>query len=151
MLGAGVHLLLSLGVALAATCVLRGLGNPWALASLFPSLALFLVLGWSLSALSGLAFVHFRDTQYLFELGFQALFYLTPILYSPDNLGNGRLATIMRYHPLVPCLRLVREPLVDGRVPGLTTFAGAGITTLLAAAAAVWALRRLERGLVYRM
>jgi ABC-type polysaccharide/polyol phosphate export permease len=147
----GFYLLLAVAVALLATGCLRGFGNPWALFSLFPALALLLVLGWSLSTLSGLAYVHFRDTQYLLELGFQALFYLTPIIYKVEALQSPRATLVMRYHPLVPCLRLLREPILDGRVPSAGTFAAAGLLTLAAALAAVWALRRLERNLIYRM
>jgi lipopolysaccharide transport system permease protein len=149
-LGFGIHLLLGLVVVLLIAGWLRGFANPWALLSLIPSLAVLLILGWSLATLSGLAYIHFRDTQYLFELGFQGLFYLTPIIYDPKDMHSPRMALLMEYHPLVPCLRLLREPILDGHVPSPMTFTAAGVTMLAAAVAAVWTLRQLERGLVYR-
>jgi lipopolysaccharide transport system permease protein len=150
-LGFGFHLLLGLAVVLVVTGLLRGFSNPLALVSLVPTLALLMVLGWSLSVLSGLAYVHFRDTQYLLELGFQGLFYLTPIIYHVEDLHSHTMTLVMRYHPLVPCMSLVREPILQGQVPSLATFAGAGVTTLAAALAAALTLRLLERGLIYRL
>jgi lipopolysaccharide transport system permease protein len=151
VLGFGFHLLLALGVVLLVTGWLRGFSNPAALLSLIPGLGVLVVLGWSLATLAGLSFVYFRDTQYLLELGFQGLFYLTPIMYDPEKLDSPTLAHVMRYHPLVPCLRLLREPLLNGRVPSPATFAAASLTALVAAVVAVWMLRRLENALIYRM
>jgi ABC-type polysaccharide/polyol phosphate export permease len=151
VLGSGFHLLLALGVVLLVTGWLRGFSNPAALVSLVPGLVVLLVLGWALATLSGLSFVYFRDTQYLLELGFQGLFYLTPIMYDPDKMNSETLAQVMKYHPLVPCLRLLREPILYGHVPSAGTFAAAGLATLVAALAAFWLLRRFEDDIVYRL
>ena len=43
------------------------------------------LLAWSLAVLAGFANVYFQDTQHLCEVGFQILFYLTPIMY-PEEL-----------------------------------------------------------------
>jgi lipopolysaccharide transport system permease protein len=150
-LGSGFHLLLALVVVLLATACVRGFAVVWPLLSLVPAVALLLLLGWSLATLAGLAYVHFRDTQYLLEISFQGLFYLTPILYRVEYLHSARMLLVMRYHPLVPILHLFRDPIVDGHVSTPETFAAAGVITLATAAAALLVLRRLERGLIYRM
>src|SRR5437868_1360071 len=98
-------------------CRYRGsfLGVGWSLLppismlSLVPSLLLIGVLGWSMATLAGLANMYFQDAQHLMDIGFQVLFYLTPIMYDPKSLpGSGNLVHIMRYNPFVIFLDLLR-------------------------------------------
>ena len=49
------------------------------------------VFGWALAVLSGTFNVFFQDTQHLAEVGFQILFYLTPIIYRLQDLPRHRL------------------------------------------------------------
>ena len=65
------------------TLICHGAGflGPLALLSLIPTFAMLLIFGWSLAILFGLANVRFRDLKHISEVGFQGLFYLTPIMY----------------------------------------------------------------------
>ena len=151
VLGFGFHLLPALAIVLVLAGLLLGLRAPWALLGLVPALVLVLVLGWSLTVLAGLAHVHFRDTQYLLELGFQVLFYLTPIIYPPEVMEGPHFRYVALLNPLVPFLKLLREPVIDGRLPAGGTFLSASLIVLTAAGVAVLALNRLERRLIYAM
>jgi ABC-type polysaccharide/polyol phosphate export permease len=122
--------------------------NPFALLTLVPTLLLLMVFGWSLAMLGGLATVHFPDTKHLLEVGFQGLFYLTGIMYPPSIL-QGRLGLYLNYNPLTSFLRLLRDPIVWGRMPTLTTFGIAAATTLLVTVLAVVSLSRLEKRFIY--
>ena len=151
-LGLAVHFALALGVALVLAAALNGIHSGLALLSLVPGLALVLVLGWALAVLGGLANVHFPDASHLAEVGFQGLFYLTPIMYAPEFLSvDHQMGRWLNYNPLVFFLRLLREPILDGHAPSLTTYVGAGLTVLLLASLATYLLRRLEPQLIYHL
>lgn len=160
MLGAAFHFAIGLGLAIAigliagpdtnsnpsATRLLQLLALP----SLLPTCFLLLVFGWCLSILFGLLSVRFRDTRHLTEIGLQGLFYLTPIMYRIDAFKhNYRLTRLLESNPLVSFLDLLRDPILLGRVPSLTTYATASLVVLVLAIASVVALRIEERKLIF--
>jgi lipopolysaccharide transport system permease protein len=147
-LGAMIHLLIALGVVLCLSWYSHGFRNLPALAVLPVSLMLLLVSGWAVAVLAGYVNSIFRDIQHVTEIGFQVLFYLTPIIYPPESLAHTRLARLVEFNPLVPFLRIIREPLVDGRVPGMEVFATAGVMTLVIAGVASLFLGTLQRRVI---
>jgi lipopolysaccharide transport system permease protein len=165
VLGAAFHLaiglLLAIIIGLAYGPDVREIfGNPsatrWsqllALPSLLPSCVLLLMLGWSLSIVFGLLSVRFRDTRHLTEIGLQGLFYLTPIMYRIDAFqSQHRLTLLLHCNPLVPFLDLIRDPILFGRLPALSTYASAAAVVLVAATVATAALRIEERRLIFHL
>jgi lipopolysaccharide transport system permease protein len=102
-----------------------------------------------MASLSGTFNVFFQDTQHLAEVGFQILFYLTPIIYPLSLFQGNRLGSVLQYNPVIAFLTLIREPLVEGRVPaaGHYLYAGAIAAALAAVAAAV--LGRMQKRLIF--
>jgi lipopolysaccharide transport system permease protein len=151
-LGFGFHFLLALGLALVLTGLLRGFWAFAPLLSLVPTAVLLVLLGWSLAAFGGLVNVHFPDTSHLAEVGFQGLFYLTPIMI-PEKIWQQHafLNQLYRYNPLVFFLNLLRDPIMHGHYPHLRDFQGACLTVLVIAVFAVLLLGRLERRLIYHL
>jgi ABC-type polysaccharide/polyol phosphate export permease len=151
-LGGAIHFLIALAVVLVLVGLLKGFPNPPALLCLVPTVLLLFVLGWSLAVLAGFANVYFQDTKHIAEVGFQLLFYATPIMYPAQVLGGeGRMATLLRYNPLGALLGLIREPVIYGRVPSAATFAVACGMVLLAGGAATLTLARLQRRLIFHL
>lgn len=158
-LGAATHFLIALSVVMAfvflihifAPSITCTPGNLLALASLVPSLFLLFVLGWSVAMLTGIATVYFRDIQHLAEVFFQILFYATPIIYRPEVMEHNALASVLRFNPLIALLQLIREPLLQGRVPNLRTYAEAVLTVLMVALAAIFTLLRCQARLVFKL
>ena len=148
-LGAAVHFALALVVVVGLTWFLNGFSNLTALPCLIPGLLLFLVFGWSLGVLGGFANVWFTDTQHLTEVGFQLLFYATPIIYTEQTLRGHRLEWLLNYNPLVVLLKVIREPVLEGQVPSLATYGAAAAIVLVAAGSAVLTLVRLQRRLIF--
>lgn len=148
-LGAAIHFVLALAVVVGLTWFLNGFSNLAALPCLIPGLLLFLVFGWSLGVLGGFANVWFTDTQHLTEVGFQLLFYATPIIYTEQTLRGHRLEWLLNYNPLVLLLQVIREPVLDGRVPSLATYEMALAIVAVAAGSAVLTLVRLQRRLIF--
>jgi ABC-type polysaccharide/polyol phosphate export permease len=147
-LGAMIHFLIALAVVLLLTWCFHGFGNLAALPVLAAGVAILLVFGWSAAVLAGYVNTIFRDIQHLTDIGFQVLFYLTPIMYKADVLTNNHMGWLVRFNPLVHLLKIVRDPLVTGQVPSLRAYGAATATALLAAAAATLLLGRLQRKVI---
>src|SRR5262249_9408817 len=124
-LGGTIHFLIALVVVLGLTWYFRGFANLPSLWRLVPAVTLLFVLGWSLAVLAGFANVLFQDTQHLSEIGFQILFYATPIMYLPSLLKSLTIGWLLEYNPVVPLLQLIREPILYGRIPAIETYATA--------------------------
>jgi ABC-type polysaccharide/polyol phosphate export permease len=148
-LGGAIHFLVALAVVLVMAWVLLGFGNLPALLVLIPNVVLFLVFAWSLAVIAGFANVYFQDTQHLTEVGFQILFYATPIIY-PKAVAN-QLWWLLRWNPLTHFLQLIRDPILLGEVPDMKHYAAAGFTTLLALGLATLVLYRFQRRLIFQL
>ena len=57
----------------------------------------------------------------------------------------------MNKFSVVVFLGLVRQPVLAGEVPALSTYAAAGLTVLVTIAAAALTLARLERRLIFHL
>ena len=121
------------------------------MASLLPTLLLLLVAGWAVAVLGGLATVFFRDTRHLIEVAFQVVFYMTPIIYRPELLGQRHLDWLLRFNPIVPFLNLLRLPIEQGQVPSLWMYSKALLFVVLTTSAACYALSRLEKRLIFHL
>jgi lipopolysaccharide transport system permease protein len=150
-LGGAVHFLLALIVVVAMTWAMHGFGNLLALLSLVPALLLLFILGWSMAVLAGFANVYFADTQHLAEVGFQLLFYATPIIYTEKTLREHRLEWLMDFNPIVVFLRLFRDPILHGQFPSSATFLSAILIVAVASGSAMLTLVQLQRRLIFHL
>jgi len=62
--------------------------------------------------------VFFRDVQYLYPIFTRMLLYITPVLYSMDNLGKT-LTTIISINPMTYYIVMFRDLVVSGIYPDL--------------------------------
>jgi ABC-type polysaccharide/polyol phosphate export permease len=150
-LGGAIHFLLALMVVIVFTGYLRGFANLGAMLSLIPSICLLLIFGWSMAVLAGFANVYFQDTQHLAEVGFQLLFYATPIIYTEEILRDHNMAWLLNCNPLVPFLQLIREPVLLGQAPSAGTVTAAVAIVVVAAGSAALTLSRLQRNLIFHL
>ncbi|OAI47975.1 hypothetical protein AYO44_08285 [Planctomycetaceae bacterium SCGC AG-212-F19] len=148
-LAALVHFALALVVVLGATGLLAKFPSLPALVSLLPATALLFLFAWCVALLAGFANVVFRDTEHLVQVGFQVLFYSTPIIYPAEILDGYRLGWLMRLNPLVPFIQMFREPILKDAWPDWTTFAMAAAFVLVLSLAATAVLRSLQRRLIF--
>jgi lipopolysaccharide transport system permease protein len=142
-----IDLVIALAIVLLVTACCRGFANLLIVFSLAVAVVLLLVFGWALAMLAGYVHTIFRDTKHISEIGFQALFYLTPIVYPPELLLNTRMAWLVYCNPLVHFLNLIREPLLEGTV-SWKSLAAAAVVTVGAAAAALALLRHVQRRVI---
>jgi ABC-type polysaccharide/polyol phosphate export permease len=150
-LGMSLHFLLTLAATLAVASVVHGVPSLWALVSLGPTLVLLFLFGWAVTVLFGIANVYFPDTQHLAQIGLQILFYLTPIIYPTQAIGARGFATILAFNPMSPLILLVREPIVSGQVPPLSTYLVATLTTAILVMVANIVLLKLQNHIVFKL
>jgi ABC-type polysaccharide/polyol phosphate export permease len=148
-LGAGIHFLLGLTVALALTWYMNGFANLPALVGLLPTLLLLFILGWMLGICMGVVNVMFQDTQHLVEVALQILFYLTPIMYEGSLLRERGLGWVFAVNPMATFVELIRQPILDGVIPSLGMYAIAAAITATMALIATLTLCRMERRLIF--
>jgi ABC-type polysaccharide/polyol phosphate export permease len=150
-LGVTIHFLIAMCLVLVLAWGVNGFGNLLAITSLVPTLVLLFFFCWALATLAGFITVYFQDTQHLAEVGFQILFYATPIIYPMEAMKDRTLAWVFSYNPLVPFLNLIREPILFARFPGLEMYGAAGLTVLVTASLSILALVGLQRRLIFQL
>jgi lipopolysaccharide transport system permease protein len=122
-----------------------------ALGWLIPGVLLLFLFAWAAAVLSGCANVYFQDTQHLCEVGFQILFYVTPILYPRKILEAGGMAWLADYNPLSALLDLIRTPVLYGTPPALFTAGVASLTLVVIVGGAILTLARCQRRLIFQL
>lgn len=160
-LAASFHLVMALIVVLAMRLCMAGFsGRAEAfeflaalpnLASLVPTLAMIVVLGWSVATLASLATAYFPDVLHLAEVGLQVLFYATPIIYPAELLREKGVGWFVDLNPLAAFIELLRGPLVACQWPPAQAVALAAIFTAGCFATATWALCRLEHRIIFHL
>jgi ABC-type polysaccharide/polyol phosphate export permease len=151
-LGGVIHFLVALVVVLALSWYCqRGFANLASLWCLIPVTVLLFVFSWSLAVLTGFANVHFQDTQHLAEVGFQILFYASPIMWAFKDMAGNQYIWLLKFNPMVYILDLVRYPILAGQLPNGQTLAIATGTIFLTAAAAAITVARLQKRLIFHL
>lgn len=119
----------------------------WATLLTIPGLLFVAINGIWVALLLGMVCARFRDIQPLVGSILQIALFVTPIMWSADQMGRGRWVFIypnMLYH----IVDLVRSPLL-GRVPALTSYAAVVLFTVLGWALTLWIFARFRRRVPY--
>ncbi len=111
-------------------------------------LLFFFALGMGL--IMSVATVFFRDLQHVILIAMQGLFFLTPILYRPDELV-GNLAWLVRLNPVVPFIELFRAPLYLASLPASNVILEAALLSLSAMSLGLWVFLRQQKKIVFRL
>jgi lipopolysaccharide transport system permease protein len=86
----------------------------------FDALALVLLLGTFCA--------RFRDILPIVASVMQIAFFMTPVIWKPDQLGSGQ--ALLWLNPFFDLLEIVRQPLL-GTLPGVHIWLGAGLSSLV--------------------
>jgi lipopolysaccharide transport system permease protein len=115
-----------------------------------PLAAVFVLLVAGLSLAIACATVVFRDVEHLVGALLLPWFFLTPILYTIDNLPGAAadydwLADVLRYvNFLAPAVDAIRDPLFFGDAPRLIDVVYLCVSALVALALGAWAFSRVD-------
>jgi lipopolysaccharide transport system permease protein len=100
-----------------------------------PGLVLMMIAAFLVTLIVGILSTRFRDLPQIIANLLQIAFFMTPVMWRVDQMGNAAWY-IVGFNPFAVFLRIVAEPL-HGRIPGLATYVSAfvviGILTAIAA------------------
>ena len=102
----------------------------------------------AISLLLATSHVFFEDTQHLADVGLQALYFLSPVLYHRGLLPE-KLVQYLVLNPLFCQVEFMRNIVYDGVLPDLATFtinSGASVVLLIFA---LWVFKRAENKFLY--
>jgi ABC-type polysaccharide/polyol phosphate export permease len=145
------HFVIAMAMVVILSWCVNGFGNLLVLPSILASMAILFVVTWSLAILAGFANVFFQDTQHLCEVGFQIVFYMTPIIYPESLLRGNNLAWLADWNPVRALVDLVRKPILEGTMPTTSTWLMAMLTATVLASAASMTLARLQKRLIFSL
>jgi lipopolysaccharide transport system permease protein len=150
-LAGAFHFLIATGIVLLLCWCINGFGNLGFLPVVLLGVVVLCLVSWSLAVLAGFANVYLQDTQHLCEVGFQILFYMTPIIYPESILKAQHLEWIADYNPVRALIDLVRKPILHNELPSTGTWIFALATTAVLAGLASYTLMRLEKRVVFAL
>lgn len=102
----------------------------WLLA--IPGLALLILNATWAAMFAAIASARFGDVPLIVQNAFTVLFWLTPIVYRPQQLG-GQVELVVGLNPLTYIVDVARGPLLN-EVPGLASWAVAVLTAIVGSA-----------------
>lgn len=129
-----------------AAAALFGVWPGAALALLPVGLAIVFLMLFAAAFLLGMVSARFRDLPPIVSSLMQLAFFLTPILWTADQLGEGRIWLL--FNPFYPLLEIVRGPML-GISPEPILWAAACVYAALTAAAGFVLFVRLRRRIAF--
>jgi ABC-type polysaccharide/polyol phosphate export permease len=123
----------------------------WALVFIPAAFLMIYVFSLGIALILSILTVYFRDLQYVITILLQVFFFLTPVLYKIDSLGNGLVAKIMSLNPLSIFIDLMRMPIVDHVFPPLSTIALAFLLSISSLIFGLHIFKKYEKKLIYRL
>ncbi|MGH2997340.1 MAG: ABC transporter permease, partial [Gaiellaceae bacterium] len=93
--------------------------------------------------------VIFRDVEHLIGSLLLPWFFLTPVLYSFDQIAefdrHPTLVAVLRWgNPITPPIEAIRAPLWEGRLPRVADVAYLCVASAAALALGAWVFRRVD-------
>lgn len=111
VLGAYVNLLYSICAFVAIYLILAPEKFGPKMLMVFPGLIIILIAGMALANISSSINLCYRDYQPLQSLALQALFYVTPIIYTSDMLDEKGFSLVYKLNPFYYFIEVIRTPL----------------------------------------
>jgi ABC-type polysaccharide/polyol phosphate export permease len=99
-----------------------GVQASWALLFIPVALVVLYIFTLGLGLLLSTIVVYFRDIQQIVNVGLQALYFLTPIMY-PISAVSPRLASVLYLNPMYYFVEMFRYPLYQASWPPVETVA----------------------------
>jgi lipopolysaccharide transport system permease protein len=104
-----------------------------------PGLLLVAANAFALAIVLGMVCARFRDIPPIVGSVLQLAFFMSPVLWKPELLGDQRVW--LPLNPFYVLMEAVRGPLVEGGAPGMVWLSAAGFTALTCALAFAFFVR----------
>lgn len=104
-----------------------------------PGLGLLFANAFAVGLLLGMICARFRDIQQIVMSFMQLAFFLSPVLWKPESLGD--LQVLLPLNPFYVLMETMRGPLVEGGAPAIIWLCAIGYTALTCLAAFAFFVR----------
>ena len=148
-----LHACVQFGIEMGLLCVVLLIAGspilPWLPLVVVVSAILAVFASGFALALSTLS-VYFRDLTYLWTIFIQVLFFLTPVVYSPDLLKDRApewADRLLQLNPMRAFVSSYRDLLYDARCPSLTRFLLMLVSAAVSLTVGWWIFHRMGRRL----
>lgn len=111
--------------------------NSWASLAALPGLLIVSINLIAIMQIVGIVGARFRDLEPLILAFFPILFFLSPVIYRPSQLGGGTVEAIMAFNPIAHYIRVIRDPLL-GVIPSLESYATVLLMTVVTVLFSLW-------------
>ena len=128
-------------------CLYAGVSLSWAMLLCIPGLLLICLNGLWVAILLGAVCARYRDIQQLVGSLLQISMFLTPILWSADQL-KGRASALAKFNPLYHLITVLRDPLM-GKSPDFLDWFVVVLITIVGWALTVYVLSKFRHRIVY--
>lgn len=118
---------------------------------ILPILVLWMLLGMSISTISGIINTYFRDYALIQSLILQGLFYITPIIWLPEALEVKGYSFVYVVNPLYYMIELTRSVLIGQNMAGILFWINSIIFTSLFIMIAVFLSNKVGRKITFRL
>ncbi|MDO4921259.1 MAG: ABC transporter permease [Phascolarctobacterium sp.] len=109
------------------------------LVSLPLTLIIFFAFVWAGTTIAGYTCVKYRDYPMMIPLILQVIWYVSPVFFQEDLFkSNEIIYTWFKWNPITHMLNLIREPFLNGKLPGSDDYL---ISLSLVLIVAIWAYR----------
>jgi ABC-type polysaccharide/polyol phosphate export permease len=142
------HLLLTL--VLFGFMVVYKMPATWSLLALVPVILMHFFFSLGLALIVAVLYIRVKDVQHIIAILFQALFYITPILYSADQLPKG-FQTVFKLNPFYYFVQCFRGPVYAGMWPLPSDFLRALALTAVTLGAGLFIFYRYEKEFVFHL
>jgi lipopolysaccharide transport system permease protein len=109
-----------------------GIWPGWEALVALPGLALWAVDALALTLMLGAFCARFRDIQPIVNSVMQIAFFLTPVIWKPDQLGPSGIAKLA-FNPFFDLLEIVRGPILGSPIASTTWLGAIGYSVALCA------------------
>lgn len=127
--------------------LLFGVMPTWAIFMIIPGLCLILIAAFLITMLCGILSTRFRDLPQIIANLLQLAFFMTPIMWRVDQLGDQGW-WIKHLNPFAIFMRLVAEPML-GRMPGIGDYVSALVVIVILMAITLPMFARFRARIVY--
>jgi ABC-type polysaccharide/polyol phosphate export permease len=138
-----VTALIELGVLTVAMLIAGNMVLPW-LPVLLLIMMLLAVFTTGVAMLLAAANVFFTDVSYLWSIAAQLLFYATPVIWDPNNVGHPWLNRIANAGPTGAYISAIHRVMYDLRMPSAARFGQLALYAVVALTIGAWAFDRLS-------
>ena len=141
VIGFGLVLLVSIGM-----LIYRSWALSWITLTIIPGFLILILNSVWIHIVLGILCTRFRDLLHLVKAIMHVMFFVTPILYLPSQLGPK--AYIMNFNPFTHYLAIIREPIVNGTISSLAWIV-VGVITVIGWCLALYLVKMRAKNLAF--